>query len=76
MNARLAIAIAVAACLCIPALAQTPGPNKIAFPDAWDKGVLYGTVDRYDVKQYREPPGTYDYICGLHPNMKGKIEVK
>jgi hypothetical protein len=21
-------------------------------------------------------PGTYDYICGLHPNMKGKIEVK
>ena len=21
-------------------------------------------------------PGTYDYICGLHPAMKGKIEVK
>ena len=21
-------------------------------------------------------PGTYEYICGLHPNMKGKIEVK
>ena len=21
-------------------------------------------------------PGTYDYICGLHPGMKGKIEVK
>ena len=20
--------------------------------------------------------GTVDYICGLHPNMKGKIEVK
>jgi plastocyanin len=20
--------------------------------------------------------GTYDYICGLHPNMKGKVEVK
>ena len=19
--------------------------------------------------------GTFDYICGLHPNMKGKIEV-
>ena len=19
--------------------------------------------------------GSYDYICGLHPNMKGKIEV-
>ena len=23
-----------------------------------------------------ETPGTYDYICGLHPSMKGKIEVK
>jgi plastocyanin len=21
-------------------------------------------------------PGTYDYICGLHPRVKGKIEVK
>ena len=21
-------------------------------------------------------PGTYDYICGLHPHMKGKIIVK
>jgi plastocyanin len=19
--------------------------------------------------------GTYDYICGLHPNMKGSVEV-
>jgi plastocyanin len=23
-----------------------------------------------------DTPGTYDYICGLHPNMKGKVEVK
>lgn len=23
-----------------------------------------------------DQPGTYDYICGLHPAMKGKIEVK
>jgi plastocyanin len=21
-------------------------------------------------------PGTYDYICGLHPSMKGQVEVK
>jgi len=20
--------------------------------------------------------GTYDYVCGLHPNMKGQVEVK
>ncbi len=23
-----------------------------------------------------DTPGVYDYICGLHPNMKGKIEVR
>ena len=28
--------------------------DKVAFPENWDKGVLYNTVDRYDVKQYRE----------------------
>jgi plastocyanin len=21
-------------------------------------------------------PGSYEYICGLHPNMKGRVEVK
>ena len=23
-----------------------------------------------------QEPGTYDYICGLHPRIKGKIVVK
>jgi len=23
-----------------------------------------------------DPPGTFDYICGLRPNMKGKVEVR
>ena len=31
-----------------------PGPNKLLFPENWDKGVMYATVDRYDTKQYRE----------------------
>lgn len=30
------------------------GPDKIAFPDGYEKWGLYGTVDRYDNKQYRE----------------------
>jgi plastocyanin len=51
---KVRLAAAVAACFCLPAIAQTPGPNKIAFPEQWDKGVLYGTVDRHDIKQYRE----------------------
>jgi plastocyanin len=48
------LAAAVAACFCLPAAAQNPGPNKIAFPENWDKGVMYGSVDRYDIKQFRE----------------------
>lgn len=31
-----------------------PGPNKLAFPEGYDKGVMYATVDRPDTKQYRE----------------------
>jgi plastocyanin len=31
-----------------------PGPNKLKFPESWDKGVMYATVDRPDTKQYRE----------------------
>ena len=30
------------------------GPEKIKFPSDYLKGVLYQTVDRHDVKQYRE----------------------
>lgn len=33
---------------------STAGPEKIAFPANWKDGVLYATVDRHDVKQYRE----------------------
>ena len=53
MRIRLAV---LASCLAaaLPAAAQSPGPNKIAFPESWDKGVMYGTVDRHDIKQYRE----------------------
>jgi plastocyanin len=28
--------------------------DKVAFPDGYEKGTLYATVDRYDNKQYRE----------------------
>ena len=44
-------AIAFASLVSCPALA---GADKVAFPENWDKGVLYGTVDRFDIKQFRE----------------------
>jgi plastocyanin len=40
-----------------------PGPNKVAFPDNWSKGVMYATVDRPDTKQYREFYTTPDVVA-------------
>lgn len=45
-----ALAIAVVA-LVVPGAA---GPDKIAYPANWKDHVLYGVVDRHDIKQYRE----------------------
>src|SRR6266545_4817069 len=44
---------AVAASLTLTAHGDA-GPEKIKFPADWMSYVLYTTVDRYDVKQYRE----------------------
>ena len=53
---RTAIAVStLAACGALAWTAQvTAGGEKVAFPDGYDKGVLYATVDRHDIKQYRE----------------------
>jgi plastocyanin len=34
------------------------GGDKVAFPENYAAGILYDTVDRYDVKQYREQYAT------------------
>ena len=36
------------------AVPGSAGPDKIKFPEGWKSHALYTTVDRYDVKQYRE----------------------
>ncbi len=46
-----ALPAALAAAFALPALA---GGDKVAFPAGYDQGVLYATVDRHDIKQYRE----------------------
>jgi amicyanin len=50
-NLKRALPIGMAIAFALPAVA---GGDKVAFPANYDKGVLYATVDRYDVKQYRE----------------------
>jgi len=41
---------------------SSAGPDKIAFPAGYKDGVLYATVDRPDVKQYRELYGTAEAV--------------
>jgi plastocyanin len=48
-KARFAAAVAT-----LFAASAWAGPEKITYPGGFQKGVLYGTVDRYDTKQYRE----------------------
>jgi plastocyanin len=50
-----AICSAGAAFVAVSQTATVPsGPNKLKFPEGWDKSVMYATVDRPDTKQYRE----------------------
>jgi hypothetical protein len=50
-----AIASTVGCIASIVAASQVQaGGDKVAFPEGFEKGVLYTTVDRNDNKQYRE----------------------
>jgi hypothetical protein len=48
----LAVVVLVTAVLVAPP--SSAGPEKISFPATYKAGVLYTTVDRPDIKQYRE----------------------
>src|SRR5262245_5513708 len=58
MTRRRRISIVVSGICAVGAGALTAtvmaGPEKISFPEGFEKGVLYAVVDRHDIKQYRE----------------------
>ena len=54
MKLHHAAALAAGLAVSTSILAQTGGPNAIKFPEKYVDGVLYATVDRHDIKQYRE----------------------
>jgi plastocyanin len=54
MNPASRLSAGVLAAAAAVALTAHAGPEKITFPENYDKGVLYATVDRADTKQYRE----------------------
>jgi plastocyanin len=48
------VTLLIAAVIALLAARSDAGPERIVFPAGWSSHVLYTTVDRYDVKQYRE----------------------
>ena len=46
-------------------------PHSIVCPDLKVQSHPLDTDDTFSYKF--EQPGTYDYICGLHPHMHGQV---
>jgi plastocyanin len=65
MRRFIASLAAVAVVAVVHAVPSSAGPDKIKFPAEYKDGVLYGTVDRHDNKQYRELWGTADAVTAL-----------
>lgn len=64
----------VAAGLAAPNI--TAGPDKVNFPNNYLKGTLYATVDRADIKQYRElyaSPGVIEAVRAGKPIPSGAV---
>ncbi len=53
-TAAIAVALGLAAIALVASGSVRAGGDKVAFPKDFERGVLYATVDRADIKQYRE----------------------
>ena len=52
---------------------QDPFPHTVTAPGVFDSGsIAAGKSWRYKVKQ----AGTHPYVCTLHSNMKGTLQVE
>ena len=76
MSSRKAI-LAFSAVATLGALAQArAGGEKVAFPEGFEKGTLYATVDRHDIKQFRElyaSPGVVEAVRKGQPVPSGAV---
>ena len=77
MNTRKAIlAVSVVAGLGALAMQVRAGGEKVAFPEGFEKGTLYATVDRHDIKQFRElyaSPGVVEAVRKGQPVPSGAV---
>jgi plastocyanin len=60
-----AAVVGLAGILILVADRGSAGPDKIKFPADHRKGVLYQTVDRHDIKQYRELYATPEAVAAV-----------
>ena len=68
--------IAIALSLILAPAAALSGPDNVKFPSGYLKGDLYATLDRADVKQYRElyaSPGVLDAVRKGKPIPSGVV---
>jgi plastocyanin len=62
--------------LCVAPAAAFSGPDNVKFPSNYLKGDLYATIDRADVKQYRElyaSPGVVEAVRKGQPIPSGAV---
>jgi plastocyanin len=67
---RRTLALLVLGAVVLVAQRSSAGPEKIAFPANYKDHVLYATVDRYDVKQYRELYGTPEAVKAVREGKR------
>jgi uncharacterized membrane protein YjfL (UPF0719 family) len=76
-NVRLVAAIALgSASGALIGYSAFAGGDKVAYPENFDKGTLYATVDRYDNKQYRElyaTPAAVEAVRNGQPIPSGTV---
>ena len=48
-------------------------PHSVVFPKLKLKSLAMDTDESFSHKF--DQPGTYDYVCGLHPHMHGQVVV-
>jgi plastocyanin len=52
---------------------KDPFPHTVTAKGAFDsKGIAAGASWKHVMRK----PGTYEYVCSYHPNMKGTVEVR
>jgi plastocyanin len=62
------VAASLAVLVIVPfayAVSSLAGPDKIAFPAKYRDGTLYTTVDRYDIKEFRELYGNPEAVAAM-----------